>query len=250
MMRLHNPAPGIDPSVRFGYYKNKDTGKMLFNRGITYPGFFPVLLAQDGLLVKVGYSSKKLGHYAMFKHSDSLYTLYAHGATVPEWKLGDLVEAGSLVFETGNSGNAKTKQLYFEVITNRLFMKRVDPSSYLLPGDWKPGILSPPQQNLKNDGKMGKKTWAALQESLKSNRTFAFHEIISGKDTIGTWMALKESVGSGYDGNPNVLDKEAVIRGVQRKLMFHELYLGEETGVFDKETVACLQRALNAGAYR
>jgi hypothetical protein len=250
MMRLYNPATGVDPSIRFGHYRDKKTDKMLFSHGVVYHGHFPVLLAQDGILVKVGYSSKKFGHYAIFKHSDNLYTLYAHGASVPQWKLGDLVEAGDLVFESGDSGNAKTKQLYFEVRTGILFGKRVDPYSYLTPGDWRPGVEIPEQQHLKNDGKMGKKTWKALQEALKSNRTFGFSETISGKDTVATWLALKESVGSAYDGDPNVLDKEAVIRGVQRKLMFHELYFGEETGVFDKETVASLQRALNASKYR
>ena len=165
-------------------------------------------------------------------------------------ELGKRVIAGEHVFKTGKTGKAKTDQLYFEVRKSRSFLSSTDPFSFIGPYGIMPGVEPPEQQSLKITGKMNRATWKALQEALKLNRPVNYYGITDGIPGEITWKALRQSAILEHDGDLDIIDKTAIIRAVQRKLLSLGLMNENETGKLDRVTVSAIQRALNAGTYR
>jgi len=106
----------------------------LFHTGIDYapplaaiPRGVPVLAAQDGQVIQVGYfagnRSASYGMIVMIAHSLTETTLYAHlddgaQAAAPVVKVGDIVRKGQTLAFVGNTGYSTGPHLHFEVRVN------------------------------------------------------------------------------------------------------------------------------------
>jgi hypothetical protein len=249
-MKIYNPAPGFAVKIPYGVFFTNNTKNK--SRGVVYEGAIDVVCGQDGRVVEVSFNGNPksgMGHSVLVKHSDDLYTFYAHGASATSLKPGDMVYVGQHIFRSGQSGKATYDQLYFEVRTGRSPRKHADPFSYMTRFGFMPGVIPPDQQKLKVSGKMNKKTWKAWQEALKSNRAWNYLGLTDGVPREDTWTALKESASIFYTGAEEILEKPEIIKAVQKKLLYDGLMEEHESGVLDLETVSALQRALNAGTY-
>jgi murein DD-endopeptidase MepM/ murein hydrolase activator NlpD len=249
-MKIYTPAPGLIVEIPYGVSFIK--GKKQKSRGVVYDGVIDVVCGQDGKVVKISFNDNPLwgmGHSVLVKHSDDLYTFYAHGAHAPSFSVGDMLITGEHIFKSGQTGKATRPQLYFEVRTGRLPHKHADPYSYITRFGFMPGVVPPEQQKLKVTGKMDRKTWKALQEALKANRTWNFVGLADGIPREDTWLALKESASIFYTSIEKSLDKTGIIKAIQRKLYAGGFMEDHESGVLDSKTVSTLQRLLNSGEY-
>lgn len=249
-MRIYNPAPGFVAKIPYGIYCNQN--KIFRSRGLIYDGIMDVICAQDGLVVRSGFSNNLIwgmGYFLLVKHANDLYTFYAYGAHPSSFKRGDMIAIGDHVFRSGQTGKAKRPQFYFQVRTGRLWIRHVDPFSYIHGLGLMPGILPPEQQKLRVTGKINKKTWKALQEALKSNRTWGYGGLTDGVPKKDTWKALLESASLFYTGTEKEPSKKNIILAVQRKLYSQGFMEEHESGRWDKQTVSSLQRVLNSGDY-
>ena len=250
-MKLYNPAPYIDLYIPFGIYRDRDTNELSNSLGQVYDGTFGASVAQDGIIEETGYNDD-LGYHILIKHAPDLYTFYAGGSEVFDSELikeDQRVGVGQRIFTTGIIGNIKRPGLYYEARRER-DGGQVDPFSFMNPYGIMPGVETPEQQHLAVDGVLGEKTWKAWQEALKMNRTWQYYGITDGIPGDLTYAAIKNSVEMMYDGTSIDPDEVKLIKAVQRKLAEKGHYQGEETGEFDPETVAALQRALNYAEYR
>lgn len=86
----------------------------------------PVLASGDGIVVGAGTDSV-YGTYLVVQHDPATSTVYAHNALnfVAD---GDLVRAGDIIAQSGNSGRSTAPHLHFEV---RRDGQPVDPRRYL-----------------------------------------------------------------------------------------------------------------------
>ena len=125
-------------------------GKLLFAYGAIYPmpwpwwakkdgkhngGDYecyqePVLAADGGQVIKVGFEVGGYGKYVRMKHAGGFVTLYAHLSMV-KVAAGEKLQAGAEIGVSGDSGSAEgVPHLHFEV---EIDGKKVDPES-VLPG--------------------------------------------------------------------------------------------------------------------
>lgn len=248
-MKLYNPAPFIDVYIPFGVYRDNKTNEIKNSLGVIYDGNeIGAAVAQDAIVEELGYN-EDMGHYALLKHAPDLYTFYGQGGYKAEMEEGDRVYVGQRIFESGYVGNIERAGIYFEVRRER-DGGQVDPFSYMNPYGIMPGVEEPEQQHLAVDGILGEKTWKAWQEALKMNRTWGYGGITDGIPGELTHDAIKNSANLFYEELSLDPEEKKLCLAVQRKLAEKGYYSGEETGEFDLETVAGLQRALNHAQYR
>lgn len=241
MMRVFSPLPSLQVAVQFGLSRDIRNDKLVQSSGIEYDGISEMLSAQDGIAVEVGHNDI-YSHYVILKHSDDLYTFYGNGQEAPtNFVEGELVEVAQLIF--------KADSPYFEVRKSQNG-DQIDPNILFHPYAKHPGVLDPDQADLVVDGVLGKKTWAAWQMALKSNRTWNYPGIIDGIPNDQTWKAIKESLILFYDETAITPEEETIITAVQHKLNGLGFYHGEYDGKFNEEMVAALQRSLNAAKYK
>jgi len=104
------------------------------HNGDDYGGSFPVLVAADGVVVRVGASLSKrsgFGYYVIIEHRAlGLRTLYAHGAHRSKLIRGRAVKRGAGVFQSGTTGASTGNHLHFEVHERDQFgrWRPVDPA--------------------------------------------------------------------------------------------------------------------------
>lgn len=112
----------------FGWRKDPATGKDQFHEGldIAAPAGTPVLAAGSGT-VKAVRTSVAYGKVVEIDHGGGLCTVYAHLAEVLV-REKQKVNPGDQVGRVGQTGNARSPHLHFEV---RLDGKPVDPLTYL-----------------------------------------------------------------------------------------------------------------------
>lgn len=112
----------------FGWRKDPVTGKDQFHEGldIAAPVGTPVLAAGAGM-VKAVRTSPAYGKVVEIDHGGGLSTVYAHLSEVLV-KEKQKVAAGEEVGKAGQTGNARSPHLHFEL---RLEGKPVDPLTYL-----------------------------------------------------------------------------------------------------------------------
>lgn len=99
----------------------------LGNNGIDLmvePGSY-VLSSNDGEVVHVG-KTKKYDETIILKHSQNLYTVYAHDLE-PKVKNGDKVKKGDILGVV-KSGSQKKRYIHFEIIMDKVY---VNPLEYL-----------------------------------------------------------------------------------------------------------------------
>lgn len=248
-MRLYDPAGGSIPDVQFGLCRNKRTGELVESKGLAYEGTVMAMVPQDGTAIEISHDDET-NYSVLIQHAPDLYTYFCYGHAKPtEFDVGDNVQTGEYIFESSKPGSGGPLQIYFEVRRSS-HGDQVDPFTLFHPYAKMPGVTDPDQANLKVDGVLGEKTWIAWQDALKSNATWEFYSMIDGKPGQTTWKAIKQSVLVYYNETSLEPEEKIIIEGVQRKLSDSEFYDGPINGELDRETVAALQRALNAAKYR
>lgn len=254
-MKIYNPAPGRPITSPYGPRTHPITGqKGKMHHGIDYGGSFNVLAAQDGIVEHIGWSPKGGGHVVILKHASDFYTVYYHGAHKTPLKKGDRVKAGDFIYRAGSTGASTGAHLHFEVRTpSRRWGQTKDPEIYMTndkpedrPEDGVVPSIGGPENfkhGLKVDGRLGRRTWKAWQETLKEK--YGYRGIIDGRPGRMTWRAVQKSSGANVDGifGPNTR------KSVQRKLADLGEYRGAIDGIWGRGTISALQRALNKGIY-
>jgi murein DD-endopeptidase MepM/ murein hydrolase activator NlpD len=117
MSRLQNPWPNgytINKNSPYGYRIHPITGKRKFHQGVDVAGSFPVTVAADGKVMKVGWAPKGGGHTVLIDHGD-IVTVYYHGAHKTALKVGQSVKAGDFIYTSGTTGASTGNHLHFEV---------------------------------------------------------------------------------------------------------------------------------------
>lgn len=263
-MKIYNPAPGRPVTSPYGPRTHPISGqKGKMHHGIDYGGSFNVLAAQDGKVVHIGWSPRGGGHVVILKHGTRFYTVYYHGAHRTPLKKGDRVKAGDFIYRSGTTGASTGNHLHFEVRTpTRRWGTTKDPEIYMTnenpdnrPDPDKedtpvvPSIGGPEnfRHGLKVDGRMGRRTWRAWQETLKEK--YGYRGMIDGKPGKMTWTAVQKSTGKHYKGRIDGIKGPLTRKAVQLKLKDLGEYSGAIDGIWGRGTISALQRALNKGKY-
>jgi murein DD-endopeptidase MepM/ murein hydrolase activator NlpD len=80
-----------------------------------------------GMVLYAGNGMRGYGNAIVLDHGDGITTLYGHLNSY-RVKSGDVIAAGSVIGAVGDTGNATTTHLHFEIRRNG---KEVDPEKYL-----------------------------------------------------------------------------------------------------------------------
>ena len=102
-------------------------GRMHEGIDILAPGGTPVRAAGYGVVLYAGKGMRGYGNAIVLDHGDEVTTLYGHLRRI-RVKAGDAVGPGGVIGTVGESGNATTTHLHFEL---RLGGTGVDPEKYL-----------------------------------------------------------------------------------------------------------------------
>ncbi len=105
----------------------KRNGRMHEGIDILAPEGAKVRAAGYGLVVYAGNEMRGYGNAVVLDHGDGVTTLYAHLKSY-RVQSGDAVAAGSVIGAVGDTGNATTTHLHFEIRRNG---EGVDPEEYL-----------------------------------------------------------------------------------------------------------------------
>ena len=84
-MKLRNPWPEgrtINARSPYGWRRHPITGRRAFHHGVDVAGVFPVTVAGDGVVVKIGWSPRGGGHTVLIDHGQ-IVTVTIMGRTVP-----------------------------------------------------------------------------------------------------------------------------------------------------------------------
>jgi len=110
-------------SSRFGMRN----GRMHEGIDILAPGGTVVRAAGYGVVLYTGDGMHGYGNAIIVDHGDGVTTLYGHLRRF-RVRSGDAVAAGSVIGTVGDTGNATTTHLHFEL---RVGKEEVDPEKYL-----------------------------------------------------------------------------------------------------------------------
>jgi len=236
-MRLRNPWPEgrtINARSPYGWRaKHPITGRRTFHHGVDVAGVFPVTVAGDGVVVKIGWSRTGGGHTVLIDHGQ-IVTVYYHGAHRTGLRKGQRVVTGDFIYTSGTTGASTGNHLHFEVRKRGGRYKNTqDPVPFL---DGAPVVVKPAL--LKVDGRLGRNTWKAFQTAL-TNAGFPLGRI-DGRPGRMTYTAIQKWAGAKPDGvfGPNTR------RAVQLLLDV------KPDGVWGRLTISALQRAINEGKIR
>jgi murein DD-endopeptidase MepM/ murein hydrolase activator NlpD len=86
-----------------------------------------VRAADDGVVAYAGNELKGYGNLVLVRHSNGFVTAYANGSELLV-KRNDQVHKGQVILKSGQTGNAATPQLHFEIRKNSA---PVDPMQFL-----------------------------------------------------------------------------------------------------------------------
>lgn len=241
-MKLFNPAPERPITSPFGMRKHPIHGTWKMHNGTDYGGTFDVLAAADGKVITKGSNmspTNGYGHSLTIDHGSGISTLYAHGAHASEFKVGDRILKGQVVYRSGSTGASTGPHLHFEV---RRGGKPVDPSPFFNNDGVSPTVGIPV------NGRLDKTTWRVWQLVLKKD--WGYRGIVDGITGKMTWKAVQRSVVAyGYTGRIDGIAGPQTRAAVQRRLANTGFYTGKFDGVWGKVTITALQAALNAEKY-
>ncbi len=116
-MKIQNPWPegySINKNSPFGYRIHPISKKKKFHNGVDVAGSFPVTVAADGVVKKIGWSPKGGGHTVLIDHGE-IVTVYYHGAHRTALKKGQKVSTGDFIYTAGTTGASTGNHLHFEV---------------------------------------------------------------------------------------------------------------------------------------
>jgi murein DD-endopeptidase MepM/ murein hydrolase activator NlpD len=94
---------------------------------LAVPEGTPVRSADDGVVAYAGNELKGYGNLVLVRHANGFVTAYANGSELLV-KRNDQVHKGQVILKSGQTGNATTPQLHFEIRKNSA---PVDPMQYL-----------------------------------------------------------------------------------------------------------------------
>ena len=133
MVKYRQPFKGEYPiTLDFGEewlptYKKRE------HKGIDYgcPLGTPILASAEGFVKNRYYEANGYGYYILLEHKDGSGTLYAH---LNRYKvsLGEKVEQGQIIGESGSSGKSTGPHLHFELRTKAIDLQSaIDPKTKL-----------------------------------------------------------------------------------------------------------------------
>jgi murein DD-endopeptidase MepM/ murein hydrolase activator NlpD len=74
----------------------------------------PIRSAQDGVVIYAGSGLKSFGNLALVRHADNYVTAYGHAKELAV-KRGDQVKRGDIIGRSGQTGQASTPRVHFEI---------------------------------------------------------------------------------------------------------------------------------------
>ncbi|MBQ2696208.1 MAG: M23 family metallopeptidase [Clostridia bacterium] len=127
LTRLVKPveAPLTSP---FGLRTDPENNEEAFHYGVDLgaPMGEKIKCAAEGEATEVG-ENAEYGNYIVVRHSETVYTLYAHCQEVLP-KTGDAITAGQVIATVGDTGNATGPHLHFEIRDGETWL---DPAKFL-----------------------------------------------------------------------------------------------------------------------
>lgn len=125
-----NGAPGFRWPARgriINNYGARVNGSTNDGIDLAVPEGTPVRSADDGVVAYAGNELKGYGNLVLVRHANGFVTAYANGSELLV-KRNDQVHKGQVILKSGQTGNAATPQLHFEIRKNSA---PVDPMQYL-----------------------------------------------------------------------------------------------------------------------
>jgi murein DD-endopeptidase MepM/ murein hydrolase activator NlpD len=108
-------------------YGAKTNGKSNDGINLAVPEGTPVKAAEDGVVAYAGNELKGYGNLVLVRHASGYVTAYAHASELLV-KRGDTIKRGQVIAKSGQSGEATSPQLHFEI---RKGSTPVDPLQFL-----------------------------------------------------------------------------------------------------------------------
>jgi murein DD-endopeptidase MepM/ murein hydrolase activator NlpD len=108
-------------------YGAKTNGKSNDGINVAVPEGTPVKAAEDGVVAYSGNELKGYGNLILVRHANGYVTAYAHASELLV-KRGDTIKRGQVIAKSGQSGEAASPQLHFEI---RKGSTPVDPLHFL-----------------------------------------------------------------------------------------------------------------------
>jgi len=89
------------------------------NDGINFavPEGTPIRAAEDGVVAYAGNELKAFGNLVLIRHADNYVSAYANASEILV-KKGDTIRRGQIIAHSGQTGNASSPQLHFEIRKN------------------------------------------------------------------------------------------------------------------------------------
>ncbi len=157
----------------------------------------PVYATFDGVVRISGYDRRGFGRFILIRHKNGLETLYAH-LSKNFMKLGQVVKAGDVIGNGGNSGRSTAPHLHFEL---RYSGNAIDPNEIF---DFEEnGIIS-------STYVINHKTFAYLEEANK----IRYHVIRSGDTLSG--LSYRYGVSVSKMCSLNGISRNSILRIGQR----------------------------------
>lgn len=128
---IANPAPGEPVTSGFGVRKDPLLGSLALHSGIDFRSAIgsPARVTAPGTVIKAGWNGG-YGRMVEVDHGNGFSTRYGHLSKILV-KVGDHVDLGGIVGETGSSGRSTGPHLHYEVRRNG---DAIDPLRFLQAG--------------------------------------------------------------------------------------------------------------------
>lgn len=228
-MKLYAPWPSgksINKNSPYGWRVHPISGKRKFHQGVDVAGSFPVTAAGNGVVRHIGFSRSGGGHVVGIDHG-TVWTFYYHGANKTALRKGERVEAGDLIYQSGNTGASTGAHLHFEVRKSKQWGNTLDPVPYLAGG----ATVAANRVS----GRLDKATWKQWQTALQD---YGYWGRIDGIPGPMTYKAIQSWA--------DVLQKDGILGPKTRRAVQAKLGVKVD-GKWGKLTISALQRKLNEG---
>lgn len=126
--KISMPVNNIQITSSFGMRHHPIHGGSRMHNGIDLGAKFePVYSVLDGVVTQSGWDAKGGGNFIAVKHSDKYITKYLHLNKL-FYGVGDIVKAGYVIAQSGNTGNSTGPHLHFSVLENGQY---INPLNFL-----------------------------------------------------------------------------------------------------------------------
>lgn len=195
MSKLCYPwPPGESIRSEWGMRRHPITGRNKKHRGVDVGYSGNIYAPADGVVVHKGASLNKRtggGYTLILRHDDpKVYTVYYHLREPSKLLKGTKVKRGEVLAHTGTTGASTGVHLHFETRRSRAWGSDFNPRDilddcYASSASSATSKKSAAPDKLVEDGILGRKTWGAMQEFLKSKGLYRGRvNGVPGKSTI------------------------------------------------------------------